>query len=458
MDKTEPEAGGEEVRPAPMTRDEALRAAPEDVATGIEEFPAADGAHLLSELPAQQAADVAEALDPVTAARILAEMDAQLAATVIQDMETPEASQVLARMDPDDRVDILENIDTPLQDRLLGEMPAEAQAETRNLAQYPPNTAGGRMNPQVTALYEYITVDNAITLLRKLHEEMEQMFYVYVINRRRQLVGVLSMRDLILARPTRPLTEIMIRNVKSVPADMDQAEVARLMRKYGYLAVPVVGPENELLGLITLDDLLDIIEEETTEDVQRMFGAGAEERLTTPWSFSFQKRVWWLLINLATAFLAGWVVSMFDSTIERAAVLAVYMPIVAGMGGNASAQAMAVAVRGISTGRVDRKVIRHVLLREVYVGLFTGIVCGLVTGIIALVWQQNPALGFVVAAALAINHTLACTSGAGIPFLMKKLGFDPAQSATIFATTVTDVVGFFTLLGLASVFIKFLQN
>src|SRR5262249_26947434 len=163
-------------------------------------------------------------------------------------------------------------------------------------------------------------------------------------------------------------------------------------------------------------------------------GAGAEERLNSPWQLSFRKRVWWLLVNLGTAFLAAAVVGLFKDTIEKVVILAAYMPIVAGMGGNASAQAMAVAVRGLAVGRVDRSTLYNVLYRELFVGVLTGVFIGCVTAVIALMWQRNPYLGLVVALALIINHTLACTTGAGIPFIMKKLGFDPAQSATIFAT------------------------
>jgi magnesium transporter len=237
---------------------------------------------------------------------------------------------------------------------------------------------------------------------------------------------------------------------------MDQEAVAQLMRKYGYLAMPVVDHNNRLLGLITLDDVIEVLEEETTEDVQKLFGAGAEERLSSPWHFSFRSRVWWLVINLGTAFLAGAVVGIFEGTIAEMAILAVYMPIVAGMGGNASAQAMAVAVRGIAIGRIDRNTLRHVMTRELIVGVLTGVVVAMITAAVVLLWQGNPWLGVVVGLALIINHTLACASGAGIPFIMKRLGFDPAQSATIFATTVTDVGGFFCFLGLATLFRQWL--
>ncbi|MGH7176775.1 MAG: magnesium transporter [Tepidisphaeraceae bacterium] len=426
------------------------------IAAYLEDVASPDGASALESLPTDRAAEVATILDPVTASRIIAQMDPLLAAGVISEMPAPEASMVLSAMVPDDRVDVMEHVTGPLHEELLREMDEPAADNVRRLEQFPPDTAGGMMTTQVTALFEYLTVEDAILLLRKLNQELEQMYYVYVVNRREHLVGVLSMRDLILAKPGRSLREIMIPNVRSVPATMSKEEVAQLMRKYRYLAMPVVDERNKLLGLITVDDIVDVIQDEATADVQKMFGAGAEERLTSPWPLSFKKRVWWLQVNLATAFLAGGVVGLFEGTIEKFAVLAVYMPIVAGMGGNASAQAMAVAVRGISVGRTDRSTVRHVLHRELLVGLLSGLFIGATTALIALLWQRSPALGLVVGVALIINHTLACTTGAGIPFLMRRLGFDPAQSATIFATTVTDIAGFFTLLGLASLFIKWL--
>jgi magnesium transporter len=429
------------------------------VASQVEEMPAADAAAVIAELSARQAADVAEVLDPETAAHILANMDTEQAAQVIRDMPAPEASTLLEHMDPDDRVDLLEHITGPLHDQLLREMVKERADEVRQLEQYPPDTAGGIMTTEVTALYERISVDDAITLLRQLNEELEQMFYVYVINRSNQLVGVLSMRDLILAKPERRLRDIMIHTVRSVPASMDQEQVAELMRKHHYLAMPVVGENNVLLGLITLDDIVQVVTDEATEDVQKMFGAGAEERLNSPWQFSFKKRVWWLVVNLGTAFMAAAVVGLFEDTITKLAILAAYMPIVAGMGGNASAQAMAVSVRGLAVGKVDRALMRHVIFAQFLVGVTTGVVIGVITMLIAIAFhlhegvKQTLALGGVVCASLIINHTLACTTGASIPFIMKRLGFDPAQSATIFATTVTDVVGFLALLGLAKMFL-----
>lgn len=429
----------------------------ESVARRIEDIHAADGAAVLSHLPSEDAADVAEALDPNTAADILSEMNPTDAAHVIEDMEAPEASVVLAAMDPDDRVDVLAKVEPEKREELVSDMSAEDADEFRRLQHYPRDTAGGLMTTDVTSLHEDLTVQQAIDELRRLSERHEQMFYVYVVDARKHLVGVLSMRDLILAGPDRRCGDIMIPNVQALPATMDQEEVARLFKKLNYLAMPVVDERHRLVGLVTVDDVVDVLEYEATEDVHKMFGAGVNERLSSPWHFSFKARTWWLVVNLATAFLAGAVVNVFDREISLLPVLAVYMPIVAGMGGNASAQAMAVAIRGIAVGESGGRVVRHVLKREAIVGVLTGVVCGVITAAVALSWQHNPWLGLVVAMALIINHTLACVSGAGIPFVMKRLGYDPAQSATIFATTVTDIAGFFSLLGLAGLFFRWLK-
>src|SRR3954469_13252677 len=379
-----------------------------DVAQRIEELSSTDGAQVLETLPRDVSADVTEYLDPNTAANVLSEMQPEQAAAIISGMGPPEASMVLAAMEPDDRVDILEHISGPLHDQLLGEMTTAEAAQTRQLEQYPPDTAGGIMTPEVTALDENLTVSQAIEELRKMNETLEQMFYVYVIDRRGHLVGVLSMRDLILAKPKTLLRDIMRPNVVSVPATLDQEQVAWMMRRMGYLAMPVVDDKHRLVGLITFDDVADVLEEEATEDVQRMFGAGAEERLNSPWFFSFRKRVVWLLVNLVTAFMAAMVVGCFEDMISKFAVLAFYMPIIAGMGGNASAQAMAVAVRGLALGKVDQRLLWRVMYRQLFVGFATGIVIGLMTATVAWIFHNDPhgpgaKLGFVVALALIIN-------------------------------------------------------
>ena len=436
---------------------------PGNVASRIEELPPADGAAIMQDLERGFSAKVAEYLDPETAGRILAEMDSTEAAGVIQDMEMPEASMVLAAMDPDDRVDILGHLPAGLHDQLIAEMDAKDAAEVRDLEQYSRDTAGGIMTTEVTSLPEDLTVEEAIKDLRRLNETYEQMFYVYVVDSRKHLVGVLSMRDLILARPEVPLNRVMRPEVRSVPATMDQEEVARLVRKYNYLAMPVVDARNRLVGLITIDDVVDVIQNEATEDVQKMFGAGAEERMASPWHYSFKKRVWWLQVNLLTAFLAAWVISRFEDVIAKLAILAAYQSIVSGMGGNAGAQALSVAIRGMALGESGPKLLGRVLRKEFLIGLLTGVVVGVTTwacawaGVFGHDKYQGHALliGGVMCLALILNHINACVTGVLIPFIMKRLGFDPAQSATIFATTFTDCGGFFVTLWLAQHFLSF---
>jgi magnesium transporter len=386
-------------------------------------------------------------------------MEPSRAAKLISTMPPEAAAGILSAMAPDDRVDLLGNLDRRVHDAVMGCFVTSKADESRQLEQYPPDTAGGIMTTQVTALQKDVTVEQAISELRRIHQELGEMSYVYVVDEQRRLVGVLSMRTLLLARLDSSLGEIMIPGVKSVPADMDQEEVARQMRSSRFLALPVVDADQRLCGLITLDDVMDVIQEEATEDVQRMFGAGAEERLGSSWRFSFSKRIWWLQVNLATAFLAGAVVAMFGGTLSRLSVLAIYIPIVSSMGSNAGAQAMSVVIRGITQGRADRKLLRHVLRREAIVGLLSGVVIGITTAIIAMIWQfhHGIALGVVVGIALIIAQTLACVSGAAIPFVLRRLGFDPAQSATIFATTITDVAGFATLLGLATMCARWMR-
>jgi magnesium transporter len=430
---------------------ELLMASPGKLSEMIEDAPREVGARVLEQLSLDRAAAVAEYLDPKTASKIFKEVEPGTAAGVMLAMNRPEAAMVLAEMDPDDRVDILGLVDSEAHEELLSELDVAKAAETRTLESYPPDSAGGIMTTEVTSLYEYLTVEDAINLLRKMSEELEQMFYVYVIDRIGRLVGVLSMRDLILAKPTRQLRNIMIKNVRSVRATVDQEEVAQQMRGSGYLAMPVVDDLGKLIGLITVDDVVDVIQEEATEDIQKMFGAGAEERLASPWHFSFRKRVFWLLVNLGTAFLAAGVISRFQDVIQVLPLLAAFQTIVSGMGGNGSAQAMAVTIRGLATGHVDKRLLRHVLMRELIVGVLTGIVVGIATWAIAVTFysdQNGLKIGMVICIALMFNHINACVTGSAIPLVMKKLGFDPAQSSTIFATTFTDCGGFFVTLGL----------
>jgi magnesium transporter len=432
---------------------------PREIADQLQSLGPEEGVVALELLPLAVSAGVAQNMAADAAGEIFSRMDPTRAIQLVTIMPPDAAAAILSAMAPDDRVDLLGKLDRHVHDEVLRRFGASTAAESRELEQYPPDTAGGIMTTQVVALHKDITIEQAIDELRRIHAKLGQMSYVYVVDEERRLVGVLSMRNLILAQPGSLLGNIMIPGVRSVPVTMDQEEVARQMQSSRFMALPVVDAEQRLRGLITLDDVMDVIQEEATEDVQRMFGAGAEERLSSTWQFSFSKRIWWLQVNLATAFMAGLVVSLFGGMLSRITVLTIYIPIVSSMGSNAGAQAMSVAIRGITEGRTDRKLFRHVLTREAIVGLLSGLVIGVTTAIIAMIWQYQHgiALGIVVGIALIFAQTLACVSGAGIPFLMRRMGFDPAQSATIFATTVSDMAGFGALLGLASMCARWMR-
>lgn len=328
-----------------------------------------------------------------------------------------------------------------------------ANRAERVTADFGPQTAGRIMMREVFTLNVRLTVQEAIESLRERADiDSSLPYYVYVVDTGLRLAGVLSMRDLALARPVATLAGIMRKQIISVRADADQEDVARIMQQSRYLALPVLDDAGSLLGIVTVDAVMDVMAEEATEDVQRMFGAGPEERLTGTWQFSVRRRLPWLLVNLLLAFIASSVIRLFEGTIGAWAVLAVYMPIIAGMGGNASAQAMSVAIRGIADEGERLPSLRAVMKRELRVGAASGALIGFMAASIALVLHSDHGvlLPILVFTSLLINHIVAPVWGASVPFVMSRLGFDPAQSATIFTTALTDMLGFLTFLGLAA--------
>jgi magnesium transporter len=282
------------------------------------------------------------------------------------------------------------------------------------------------------------------------------VFYLYVVDERRHLVGVTSLRRLLLVSPETPLKRIMTPEVTSVRVDTDQEEVARLVASYNLLAVPVVDEENKLVGVVTVDDVIDVIKDEAAEDLLRLAGVSGDERIETPVSEAIRKRLPWLGINLATAFLAAAVVATFESTIQQVTALAIFMPIVAGMGGNAATQTLTVIVRGLALGEVSFATARKALAKEAAIGLGNGVALGLVAAGVAMATKQDPMLGLVLGMAMLVNLFVAATAGTIVPLGLKALKVDPALGSSVFITTFTDMVGFAAFLGLATVFLRYL--
>jgi magnesium transporter len=284
------------------------------------------------------------------------------------------------------------------------------------------------------------------------------VFYLYVSDARRPLVGVVSLRRLLLVPPATPLKRIMTTDLISVRADMDQEEVARQVASYNLLAIPVVDEENKLVGIITVDDVIDVIKDEATEDVYRLAGVSSDDRVFTRPSESLKKRLPWLQVNLVTAFLAASVVALFEGTIAKWATLAVFMPVVAGMGGNAAMQTLTVIVRGIALGELTFANSRKALFKEAVVGLGNGIACGIVAALVVWVWKGKLWLGVVIGAAMVINMFVAATAGTLIPLGLRAAKVDPALASSVFITTLTDVFGFLSFLGLAAVLLRYVPG
>jgi len=282
------------------------------------------------------------------------------------------------------------------------------------------------------------------------------VFYLYVVDERGHLVGVVSLRRLLLVSPETPLKRIMTTDLISARVDMDQEEVARQVASYNLLAIPVVDEENKLVGVITVDDIIDVIKDEATEDIYRLAGVAGDERAFTPAGESLRKRLPWLGVNLGTAFLAAFVVSLFEGTIERITALAVFMPIVAGMGGNAATQTLTVIVRGIALGELTWSNARKALLKEALVGMGNGVILGVVAAAVVWATRGNPVLGLVLCAAMIINMFVAATAGTLVPLGLRAANVDPALASSVFITTLTDVFGFFSFLGLATLLMRYI--
>ena len=398
---------------------------------------------LLAERNGRLAMEAVSELGPEAGAALLATRSAEEIARLAQEIPSDDAAALIDYL-PED-----------LSAAVLDLMRPKESGVVENLLEYDEQTAGRIMNPHVFALNEDMTVGEAITELQT-NRDVEMVFYLYVVDERRHLVGVVSLRRLLLVSPETPLKRIMTTDLMSARVDMDQEEVARIVASYNLLAIPVVDEESKLVGVITVDDVIDVIKDEATEDIYRLAGVAGDERAFTPAGESLRKRLPWLGINLGTAFMASLVVALFEDTISQITALAVFMPIVAGMGGNAATQTLTVIVRGIALGELTWGNSRKALLKEAAVGVGNGVVLGLVAALVVWVTRGNPVLGLVLGAAMVINMFVAATAGTLVPLGLRAANVDPALASSVFITTLTDVFGFFSFRGLATVFARYI--
>jgi magnesium transporter len=419
---------------------------PADLAQLFAELPDKDrhtAFSVLAERNSRLAMEALSELDPEAGARLLADRSAEEIVKLTQELPSDDAAAIIDYLPEDLSSAVLEQI----QKRPAG-------ADVGELLEYPEQTAGRIMNPKVFALSEDMTAGEAITAVQGARD-VEVVFYLYIVDARRHLVGVASLRRLLLVPPTTPLKRIMTTDIISVRADTDQEDVARQVASYNLLAIPVVDEENKLVGVITVDDVIDVIKDEATEDVYRLAGLGGDDRVFTRPIESLRKRLPWLQVNLVTAFLAASVVAIFEDSIAQWATLAVFMPVVAGMGGNAATQTLTVIVRGIALGELTFANSRKALFKEAVVGIANGLGCGIVAGIVVWIWKGNAWLGLIIGAAMVINMFVAATAGTLIPLGLRALKVDPALASAVFITTLTDVFGFLSFLGLATLVLRY---
>ena len=432
-------------------------------------------ANLVNLLQKQHPADLAQLFSELTdkdresAFSLLVERNSRLAMEGLSELGPEAGARLLVDRSADEIVKLLQDLPSDDAAALIDYLPEELAAavleqmqkrpaggDVGELLEYEEQTAGRIMNPKVFALSEDMTAGEAITALQG-SRDVEVVFYLYVIDSRRHLVGVVSLRRLILVSPPTPLKRIMTTDLISVRVDTDQEEVARLVASYNLLAIPVVDEENKLVGVITVDDVIDVIKDEATEDVYRLAGLTGDDRVFSRPTESLRKRLPWLIVNLATAFLAASVVALFQNTISVVTALAVFMPVVAGMGGNAATQTLTVIVRGIALGELTWSNSRKALFKETLVGLGNGLACGLVGAAVVVLFKGDYWLGGILGMAMVINMFIAATAGTLIPLALRAMKIDPALASSVFITTLTDVFGFLSFLGLGTLFIKYLH-
>jgi magnesium transporter len=418
---------------------------PADLADVLERMDPAEALETMVELPRALAAEALAELDREQAAEVLDLAPSEIVAEWIKELNAQAAADLVIEMLPDQRTTVLAGLPSVKAGRLA------------DLLKYPEDSAGGIMSDRFIALRSDETALQSLTRLRHQTERRpEDVSYLYVSDPSGRLVGVLPIRELLFAKPEQRLSEFMLRDIRFVRADADQETVAREFEHYHFLALPVLDRLGRLLGVIRANDVLSIAQDEATEDMQLMVGVSGEERTLTPWHKSVPKRLPWLYVNLGTAFLAAFVVGLFEETIAKWTALVVFLPIVAGQGGNAGMQTLTVIIRDLALGEINPGDGRKALTKELMLGLINGLAVGVVVGLVGWVWKGSYQLGLVAFAAMVLNQLAAVTAGVVIPLGLKACRIDPALASSIFLTTVTDVAGFFFFLGMATLALKYL--
>lgn len=419
----------------------------------IEELHPADIAEILLELDDEKQVKFFSIFSWEQASRVLEEVDSDTFIELLGIFKREQKILILDQMAQDDIVDLVAELSEEKRKEIISLLDLEDAKDVRELLIYEEDTAGGIMTKEYITVKKDITIYQAIEDLREKSNEAETIYYVYVVDKDEKLVGVLSLRELIVSKPNKIIDEIMHEQVISVNLKTDQEDVARLVSKYDLLAIPVVDDNNKIMGIITVDDIIDVIEEEATEDIYKFAGTSEiedieEDNILTRIFNSVRSRLPWLIVTLFGGLLSARIIGGFQAVIDKNATLALFMPLLAGMGGNVGTQSSTLTVRGIAVGHIHGKEVGRTLFQEICVGFLVGLCCSIIAAIVSLFIQSQIALSFIIGIAMWANMITAATIGTLVPLIFKKIGVDPAVASAPFITTTIDITGlsiYFTL-------------
>ena len=412
---------------------------------------ASEIADFLESLPGKPREKIWGLIDPEREGDILAHLQDAVRSEHLEQMQPQEVAAATKDLETDDIADIIQDLPEDVQDSVLLSMDEQNRLRLASVLSYPEDTAGGLMNTDVIPIRADVSLDVVMRYLRLLENIPEKTDNLMVVDRENQYLGTLSVIDILIGNPDASVGELM-KEETGISADLSAIEVAKVFEQRDLVSAAVVNTEGMLLGRITVDDVVDVIQEKAEQTVRSMAGLGDDD-MFAPIFTSAKRRAIWLGINLATAFLGAWVIGRFEDTIQQLVALAVLMPVVAGMGGVAGSQTLTIAIRGIAIGQLSRSNARALMFKEAAVGILNGLVWACVVSIIVIFWFGDVSLGFIIALAMIVNLIVAAFAGAVIPMGLKRYGIDPAIAGGVLLTTVTDVVGFMTFLGLASIFL-----
>ncbi|HFD81422.1 MAG TPA: magnesium transporter [Gammaproteobacteria bacterium] len=410
----------------------------------------AEIADLLESLPHGPREILWELVDPEDKGEVLTEVNDEVRAGLIEQTADEQLVAITGGLNTDDLADLLQDLPGAVIHELLHSMDKQDRQRLEAVLSYPEDTAGGLMNLDVVTVRANVNLDVVLRYLRLRGEIPELTDSLFVVDRFDRYQGVLPLSTLLTSDPDASVAEVMDREVEGIPATMKDVEVARLFQDRDLVSAPVVDDDNRLLGRITIDDVVDVIRDEADHSLMSMAGLDEEDDIFAPVTVSARRRAIWLGVNLATAFLASWVIGQFETTLQKVVALAVLMPIVASMGGIAGSQTLTIMIRGLALGQVGPSNARSLMHKELLVSIMNGIIWSLVVALIAMAWFHDPRIGVVIASALIINLVCGAVAGLTIPLLLKRLGIDPALAGTVVLTTITDVVGFMAILGLGT--------